>query len=387
MALYFDPPGSAFSSNMLALGFITNFQGEYVVTPDTIDGFPVSKVQYQSNSTSFGPTRIKAISNVLPDVIVLSAQNSDFVLPGGTPITAVAGAVLLDSFGQILVWDQGNCNGQGYHVFDTAGGPIEQETYLTVFHELSHAYHNALGSSPADLVASELLAIQETNLLRSQLGLPLRDPTNHGGGCGPGPSEPWWKKFLSELVESLGVFLGGGSAPAGVPKLKSAEGLLRAELTASSAAFDQGADRWKESLQQPVVAGLRCFYKAAAMVLDRSLDHPQQAKRMIAILSELSRKDVHRRAANLLLPRRVGPTSGADGSALELFASEPYQMIWRAYDQLFGNGKAVSEVTRSFKRAVESWTASLRPSERELPERPQRSTLLNVPTLVHRTFP
>jgi len=201
VALFLDPPNAVLSPNMLALHWITAFGGSFTTTPQTLQGTPVLRVTYQKSTTGFGEDRIEQIANVLTAPIVLSAKNSSFKLPNGAPITDVAATVLFEDSVQIVAWDQTECSGQGYHVFGVNGKAIPQPAWVYVAHELSHAFHNALGTSPPAGV--EIQAILDENAHRAQHGLPLRDPGSHKGGCGPGPVQWWLPSFPFDLLKEL----------------------------------------------------------------------------------------------------------------------------------------------------------------------------------------
>jgi hypothetical protein len=93
-----------------------------------------------------------------------------------------------------VVYDSSQCLGQGMFVFDMGGNAIPDPSPVVLYHELSHAFHRAIQqhpfpqtTCPAD-TSDEPAAEIDENVLRSQLGIALRDPCNHGGGCGGGPS-------------------------------------------------------------------------------------------------------------------------------------------------------------------------------------------------------
>lgn len=387
MALYLDPPDVVLSPNMLALGLITNFQGSYTTTASVLDGFTVTQVTYHQDSGGFAASRIATIANVLPDPIVLSTKNSTYTLPDGTPITTVQAAILFATFGQILVWDQTYCNGDGYHVFNAAGEPIEQESYLTVFHELSHAYHNAMGSSPTDLAASEALAITETNILRSELGLELRDPNNHNGGCGPGPSKPWWEKYLVDMIESVGVFLESEAAPSGMPKLEVVEDALRSELAGNSQMLGSGtggSPALRQGFELPLLHGLASFYRTVRFTFDDTVTAGRRSEELISRLGELPGADDYRKIASGLVP--ASSTSAYGGRALQLFVGGPYQIIWRAYDQLFAEGKAASKVVHDFEHAVAGWSESVREYKVRASGKERRKEITAAASVAHIAF-
>jgi hypothetical protein len=93
-----------------------------------------------------------------------------------------------------VVYDTSQCSGQGIQVFDTGGNLIPDPSPVVLYHELSHAFHNAINQHPFPQTAcpgnttDEPAAEIDENVLRTQLGIALRDPCNHGGQCGGGSS-------------------------------------------------------------------------------------------------------------------------------------------------------------------------------------------------------
>jgi hypothetical protein len=91
-----------------------------------------------------------------------------------------------------VVYDTSQCLGAGLALFDTSNNPIATPNAVILYHELSHAFHNALNQIPFPQAvcpgntSDEPAAEVDENVLRSQLGLCLRDPCNHNGNCGHG---------------------------------------------------------------------------------------------------------------------------------------------------------------------------------------------------------
>ncbi len=132
------------------------------------------------------------------DIIVVAVDGS-FALLDGTLLTANAGRTFPvgdpdNPTGSVLVvYDTSQDNGAGYCVKGLVSGnydcPFPNSVIL--FHELSHAFryanHTNLSLSATGCTASpeENAAENDENLLRTQLGIPLRDSTDHcGGACG-----------------------------------------------------------------------------------------------------------------------------------------------------------------------------------------------------------
>lgn len=359
MALFLDPPKAVLSPNVLALSFITNFEGSFSFVNRTIGGFDVLEVTYHKSSNTFGANRIEAIANTLTDRIFLSQKGPNFVLPppGNTKLKEVAATVLLDPVGQILVWDASDCDGAGYHVFDTNGDPIAQDIHLHVFHEMSHAYHNAIGTQFADKAAGEANAINETNLLRGELGLTeFRDPNNHKGGCGPGTKPPWWTNFLIEALGPVKVFLETvPQPPPGTPSPERIGELIETELAQTvgfSSADQRSGPTLRDDLERPVVQALDAFYRAASLVLDP--DAPRAA--LLAELSgELARcsSDASRRAP------AVATAADGSASAIAVFLAEPARIISEAHEAARTGHATVHEIAATFEASVREWFEKL----------------------------
>lgn len=270
MTLYLDPPTIVFSPNMLALNRITSSQGDWTGELGDIGGYPLFKLEYSPGpSPSFAAARIRDIASDLLPPIVLSAVNSTYTFPGpdGVAITSVQAGVLVDNAGvQILVWDKSDCNGSGYHVFNYIGFPIRHESALAVFHEISHAHHTNLGTSPATLDLQEALAINETNLLCSELGLPHRNPFDHDGGCGPGrkKSRPW-DLLADTVLETVGVFF-GADRPRRMPRQEIVNASLRRSLELAEPFVDSATSAYpmhQASTWQVLITILSVFYDSA----------------------------------------------------------------------------------------------------------------------------
>lgn len=84
-----------------------------------------------------------------------------------------------------VVYDVSQCNGAGIFMYDIDGNQIASPNPVILYHELSHAYRAATGTTQPN---DEPPAETDENVMRSELGLCLRDVNNHDGGCGPGDS-------------------------------------------------------------------------------------------------------------------------------------------------------------------------------------------------------
>jgi hypothetical protein len=112
-----------------------------------------------------------------------------------------------------VVYDDSQCNGAGIFAFDTGGNQISFPGTVLLYHELSHAYRDATGTTQPN---DEIPAETDENVLRAELGLCLRDVNNHGGGCGVGDT--------CGGISNNGCFIvsaaAGSSASAEVSRLK-----------------------------------------------------------------------------------------------------------------------------------------------------------------------
>jgi hypothetical protein len=146
----------------------------------------VVQITYSPGVTNFVTTRILNLVNSGSN-IVIAGVDSSFILSDGTAITSVAGTTFVDAGGVIrVIYDVTQCGGNGYLVFDSGGNQISFPNTVLLFHELAHAFHLSIGDSPPAGPAAEFQAETDENQLRSQVGLTLRDPNNHDGGCGGG---------------------------------------------------------------------------------------------------------------------------------------------------------------------------------------------------------
>ena len=91
-----------------------------------------------------------------------------------------------------IAYDVSQACGAGIALYDVNGNPITTPNPVILYHELSHAFHIAIGQIPFPQNAcpgnttDEPAAEIDENVLRAQLGLCLRDVCNHGGQAGPG---------------------------------------------------------------------------------------------------------------------------------------------------------------------------------------------------------
>lgn len=142
----------------------------------------VLQTTYVPSLNGFGQQLIDSLVNVFANTVVITGVDSTFVV-GNMPITNIAGWAYVDMNGIIhVIYDTSRCGGSGYFVFDINGNKISYPDFISLAHELSHAFHACSGDSSSS--APEFQAISDENQVRSQNGMVLRDPSNSGGGCG-----------------------------------------------------------------------------------------------------------------------------------------------------------------------------------------------------------
>lgn len=107
--------------------------------------------------------------------------------PHGSGDVTGNGVTYIDSTGSKtvirVVYDVSQCCGKGLACFDTGGNHISTPNPVILYHELSHAFRAATGTQQPN---DEPPAETDENVLRSQLGLCLRDVNNHNGDCTSG---------------------------------------------------------------------------------------------------------------------------------------------------------------------------------------------------------
>lgn len=113
-------------------------------------------------------------------------------LPGGTdPFSGLNitgnGATYIDSSSGSpiirVVYDVNQCNFAGIFTFDTGGNQITTPNPVILYHELSHAFRGATGTTQPN---DEIPARTDENVMRTELALCQRDINNNNLGCGAG---------------------------------------------------------------------------------------------------------------------------------------------------------------------------------------------------------
>jgi hypothetical protein len=209
MSLFVDPNGTGdATTDLFAISSSDgNFNGGPPVTATiktNIGNVTATQLTYPSVTT--GTATANRLSTLINTTTGLSWGNPILITPlnGGNDPYGVAGnltgngATYVDSSVTPSVihvlYDTSQCSGQGMQVFDTSGNAIPDPGPVVLYHELSHAFHNAINQNPFPQTAcpgntsDEPAAEIDENVMRTELGIALRDPCNHGGQCGGGSS-------------------------------------------------------------------------------------------------------------------------------------------------------------------------------------------------------
>jgi len=180
----------------LSLVSISNNDPQIGEGPPSGDLLPVL---YQHPLTSTGPcpTRLDTLVNdatLMPPIVVMAVAGS-FMLNDGSsmsgngvtlrPNETHGGINFNPSTSILVIYDAEQCGGTGICVkqegsSDTVGSPNS----VILFHELSHAFHIATGTTAATSAAEEVAAETDENLMRDQLGIAHRDVNDHTATCG-----------------------------------------------------------------------------------------------------------------------------------------------------------------------------------------------------------
>lgn len=345
--------------NMLALAFITGFDGSWQTATEVVGAHTFLRVTYHRNQSDFINDRIHQISNVVPTNIVLFDVDSTFS-HNGIPITQRAAITAWNSISQgpSVFWDQSNCDGERYHVFDQQGQPFEFDLSHLVFHELSHAFHIANGTHPMLDSDAEILAITETNLLRQLLQLTLRDPNNHAGGCGPGPEPPsWWKDLIKAFVGNLSTVLQSSLGPGGGrPREVRVRDIFTAVLFECDQQFKAvnrpvGDVELREKLRHKLISNLNLFYLLARPHKKQSTE----IDKLLQIFQERSSADVggYTGAADLLTPARH--QSSDLPTITDLFIARPFHISEELISEFLSRESISAEFLEHIKYEVNQW--------------------------------
>jgi hypothetical protein len=161
-----------------------------------------------TGANPFSVSRINDLINTVDAPIIVLGVDSTYNVPeihkpvtnvGGItfgPDPAQPGPIPSPIGGDILViYDVSGCNGKGYVVKDNGGQEVSMPSYMTLFHELAHAYHRAVHDEPLNDTDAQALAVADENKARQEHGLPIRSTANDDGGCGTTHGS-WIKCFI-----------------------------------------------------------------------------------------------------------------------------------------------------------------------------------------------
>ncbi|MDF3554507.1 CFI-box-CTERM domain-containing protein [Bacillus cereus] len=173
----------------------------------------VIQITYIQTIQGMAQTHLHMVVNNFPTKIVITGVDSSFTFSDGSSITSMGGVTFKKPNGVIhIIYDVNECNGSGYHVYDIAGTEIPMPKHVILFHELSHAFHEAGSGNHLQLPTQqkEQIAIDDENGFRYQIKLPLRDHNNHAGGCG---YKGTWNWNLESLCYVVSAAYGSREAP------------------------------------------------------------------------------------------------------------------------------------------------------------------------------
>ena len=195
--LYISPPDMSFTgmSHLISIAL-----GGFTTESVMVGGRFCEKLTYHRNHDSFWAFRIEEMANYITSDIIIFPKNQGAFSDGQS--LGFGGMVYQHPWYISVEYDISDCLNAGYWIRGADGSRIDLPAFLILAHELSHAYHLAVGNPLlAGEEEDETLAITETNIARSYFGLPLRSTTNHEAGCGTGHEwADWWHFILGYQV-------------------------------------------------------------------------------------------------------------------------------------------------------------------------------------------
>jgi hypothetical protein len=150
----------------------------------------VAQITYAENNVGV-PTadRINLLVNTDFGVpIIITALHSDDPSPAGGTIAGNGATGQPGGPGNpvLVFYDAQQCDGSGIWAIADADGKthIPSPAPIPLYHELSHALHFATGTVNPNSGLEEQAAEVDENVMRAEMGVPLRLVTDHTGGCG-----------------------------------------------------------------------------------------------------------------------------------------------------------------------------------------------------------
>src|SRR6266545_110001 len=145
----------------------------------------LSQITFQRTASTDISGQLHQLFNTGNFTIVITGLSSDSEDPiepenliSGKGKTFVAGGVIH------VAYDVGQCDGSGIWTVGQDGKPIPTPNPVILYHELAHALRFTNGQHSDDEKVEEQAAEIQENLMRTKMGVPLRDVNNHFGGCG-----------------------------------------------------------------------------------------------------------------------------------------------------------------------------------------------------------
>ena len=157
---------------------------------------PTAARLYELANTTFDlPIVVTGLAGGIDPYSGMDVTGNGFTYVDPTASTTFAGGLVR------VVYDLNQCNGAGIVGFDITNKRITTPNPVLLYHELSHAFRAA--KHQTDPVNDEIPAETDEDVMRSELGLCLRDVNNHGGDCGPpaddcggSNGDPGWGCFI-----------------------------------------------------------------------------------------------------------------------------------------------------------------------------------------------
>jgi hypothetical protein len=144
----------------------------------------LSQITFQTQASTDVSRQLDRLFRISATIVItgLSSDSEDPTHPpnaiSGNGETFVADGIIN------VAYDVGQCHGNGIWAVGQSGNPIPTPNPVILYHELAHALRFANGQHSDDEATEERAAEIEENVMRTKLGVPLRNVDNHFGGCG-----------------------------------------------------------------------------------------------------------------------------------------------------------------------------------------------------------